>query len=55
MSEVVNAPFKRAQLVKMVEELLNVIYSYADRVSLAEAVGSLELCKAQLLEEQRND
>lgn len=51
-SNVTHAPFKRNHLVNMVKEMLDVIYSYADRVSLAEAVGSLELCKAQLLEEQ---
>ena len=53
MNEVVQVSFKRHDLVKMVEELLDVVYKHAGKVSLAEAIGSLELCKAQLLEEQK--
>ncbi len=55
MSEIVNVPFKRNHLVNMVKEMLDVVYSYADKVSLAEAVGAIELCKAQLLEEQKGE
>ena len=53
MNDVVQISFKRYDLVKLVEELLDVIYKHAGKVSLSEAVGSLELCKAQLLEEQK--
>ncbi len=49
MNEVVQVSFKRHDLVKMVEELLDVVYKHAGKVSLAEAIGSLELCKAHLL------
>jgi hypothetical protein len=53
MTNVVNVPFKREYLGELAESMVAIVYTYADRISLAEALGVLELVKAQILEEQR--
>ena len=52
MSNVVTAPFRREHLGEMANKIEAVVYVYADRISLAEAIGILEIVKAQILEDQ---
>lgn len=52
MSNVVTAPFRREQLGDLANKIEEMIYEYADRISLAEAIGVLEIVKAQILEDQ---
>lgn len=52
MSNVVTAPFRREHLGEMANKIEAVFYEYADRISLAEAIGILEIVKAQILEDQ---
>jgi len=52
MSNVVTAPFRREHLGEMASKIEAVVYEYADRISLAEAIGILEIVKAQILEDQ---
>ena len=47
MSNVVTAPFRREHLGEMASKIEAVVYEYADRISLAEAIGILEIVKAQ--------
>lgn len=47
-SNVTHAPFQRAQLGSMAEEIRNVIYSYANRASVAEVLGVLEIVKQEV-------
>lgn len=47
-SNVAHAPFQRAQLGSMAEEIRNVIYSYANRASVAEVLGVLEIVKQEV-------
>ena len=49
---IVHPPFQRHHLGDMAEQIKEVIYSYADRVSVAEVVGILEIVKAEVLAEQ---
>ena len=49
---IVHPPFQRHHLGDMAEQIKEVIYSYADRVSVAEAIGILEIVKAEVLAEQ---
>ena len=39
----------------LVEELLNTIYKYEDSITVATAVGCLEIAKLQLLESQMEE
>ena len=52
MSNVVTAPFRREHLGEMARKIETVVYEYADRISLAEAIGILEIVKAQILKGQ---
>ena len=52
MSNVVTVPFRREYLGEMASKIEAVVYEYADRISLAEAIGILEIVKAQILEDQ---
>lgn len=52
---VVHAPFKRAAIYELTKKLVDTVYEYADRVSLAEAVGAIEIVKFQLMKEQENE
>jgi len=45
---VTHAPFKRAHLGKMAEEIREIIYSYVDRASVAEVLGVLEIVKQEV-------
>lgn len=45
---VVVVPFQRAPLGEMAEQIREVIYAYANRVSLAEALGVLEIVKQEV-------
>ena len=47
--------FKRQHLDQMVDEILDLVYSYAGRISVAEAVGVLEICKRQIMENNPKD
>lgn len=52
MSNIVTVPFRREHLGEMANKIETVVYEYADRISLAEAIGILEIVKAQILEDQ---
>ena len=52
MSNIVAAPFKKEHLGTLAEDIQALIYVYVNRISLAEAIGVLEIVKAQLLEEK---
>ena len=45
---ITHAPFQRAQLGSMAEEIREVIYSYANRASVAEVMGVLEIVKFEV-------
>jgi hypothetical protein len=45
---VVHAPFQRAQLGNMAEEIRTVVYRYANRASVAEVLGVLEIVKQEI-------
>jgi hypothetical protein len=45
---VVHAPFQRAHLGSMAEEIRAVIYTYANRASVAEVLGVLEIVKHEI-------
>lgn len=45
---VTHVPFRREHLAEMADRLKEVIYSYSDRVSVAEAIGILEIVKAEI-------
>lgn len=48
MSDPFYAPFRRAHLGKMAEEIREVIYGYVDRASVAEVLGVLEIVKQEV-------
>lgn len=50
--KVVAPHFHRAVVDKLVEDLHDLLDSYAGRVSIAEAVGAIELAKLQALNER---
>lgn len=52
MDNIVHIPFKREYLTELATRIIDTVYEYADRISLAEAVGVLEIVKSQVLEEQ---
>jgi hypothetical protein len=47
--------FKRQHLDEMVDKILDLVYEYAGRVSVAEAVGVLEICKHQIIDDNPRD
>lgn len=49
MSNITYPPFERAHLGQMAEELRAVVFAYASRISLAEALGVLEIVKQEVL------
>ena len=53
MSNVQPAPFQRSHLGKLAEELQEVIYTYANRASVAEVLGVLEIVKLEVYEASR--
>ena len=53
MNNVVTAPFRREHLGETANKIEAVVYEYADRISLAEAIGILEIVEAHILEDQR--
>lgn len=56
MSEnnVTHAPFKREHLGSMADEIKAVIYTYVDRVSVAEVLGVLEIVKHEIYNENES-
>lgn len=48
MAEVIHAPFRRAHLNEMAEDIHAAMAKYANRVSLAEAIGILEIVKQEV-------
>lgn len=52
MSNIVAPAFKKEHLGTLAEDIQSLIYEYVNRISLAEAIGVLEIVKAQLLEEE---
>jgi len=53
MSNVITLQFKREHLGQMASKIQDVLYEYSDKISLAEAIGVLEIVKAQILEDQQ--
>jgi hypothetical protein len=54
MSEtVIPVEFGRSYLTDLRNELKDLIYTYAGRTSLAEAIGLLEIVKHELIEEHQ--
>ena len=49
-----NMPFKRAPLSSLREEIRALIYTYSERISLAEAIGLLEIVKVELIREHQD-
>lgn len=47
-SNITHAPFKREHLGSMADEIKAVIYTYVDRVSVAEVIGVLEIVKHEI-------
>ena len=54
MTEVKEFPFKRPVLTDLRDELKALIYSYENRMSLAEAIGILEIVKQELITEHQS-
>jgi hypothetical protein len=52
MSNIVVVPFRREHLGEMANKIEKIIYEYANRISIAEAIGILEIVKAKILEDQ---
>ena len=53
MNNVITPPFNRGRLGELAKRIEELIYQYADRVSLAEVVGVLEIVKMNVLEKQK--
>ena len=49
---IIHPPFQRHHLGEMAERIKEVIYEYADRVSVAEVLGILEIVKAEIYEQE---
>lgn len=52
---VIAAPFKRAHLGALAEEIRQAIYRQASRMSVAEVLGVLEIVKQEIYENQRDE
>lgn len=52
---VVHIPFRREHLGEMADRLKEVVYSYSDRISLAEAIGCIEIVKVEILTEAKGE
>lgn len=52
---VTHAPFQRAQLGSIAEEIRTVIYSYVNRASVAEVLGVLEILKQEIYRSSLDD
>jgi|GEM_PF-6262290 len=52
---VIHAPFRREHCGSMADEILAVVYTYAGRVGLAEALGVLEIVKQELYRESLDE
>jgi hypothetical protein len=50
MSKVVNLPVSDHVVEELVEGILDLVYSYETRVSLASAIGALEVAKKVILD-----
>lgn len=48
-NKITPAPFHRHELGGMADEIMDVVYQYANRITAAEALGVLELCKHQII------
>ena len=54
MADVHPMPFKNAALTQMRDEVRAAVMVYAERISLAEAVGILEIVKIELIQEHQD-
>lgn len=43
-------PFRRPVITELSEQIKVLVYSYAGRISIAEAIGILEVVKLQIIE-----
>lgn len=55
MKNVFRLPVERNGLANLVNEIKSVIYKQTGNISIAEAVGVLELAKIELVNEQMKD
>ena len=55
MSNITHAPFKRAHLEKMAQDVRDALYKYANRASVAEVLGILEIVKQEVYESMKED
>ena len=55
MSAPIYTPFPRQHLGEMGERIREVIYSYANRASVAEVMGVLEIVKLEVYEASREE
>jgi len=55
MSNVKHLPTQNGHLYRLAKELKELIYSYKDRIFLAEAIGVIEIVKAEIIEDHAGD
>lgn len=55
MTNVKRLPTQNGHLYQLAKELKELIYSYEDRIFLAEAIGVLEIVKAGIIRDHDND
>ena len=53
MSNVVEIPFQRHQVGRLAEDIKALVYSRAGQISMAEAIGTLEIVKNEIICEAR--
>lgn len=54
MSNVINRPFHLTQIAGLAEDILKLIYDKSNTISVAEAIGTLEIVKQSIIEDQLN-
>jgi hypothetical protein len=55
VGDVIQAPFKQHRLHNLTEELIDLVYSHSKHISVAEAIGCLELAKHQIMADSIED
>jgi hypothetical protein len=48
-------PTQNGHLFRLAKEMKELVYSYDDRIFLAEAIGVLEIVKAEIIKEHSDD
>lgn len=55
MSNVKRLPTQNGHLYRLAKELKELVYSYEDRIFLAEAIGVIEIVKAEIIKEHSDE